>query len=188
MRRLFLLFVAFFATYYLWAQDVIFKSGDLYYTIRQMTYAPWEIAEVCALPNPDGYNYYYTSYPDLTEAIIPETVEYEGRPYPVTSIGFGAFKNSTNLKSVSIPNSVTMIWDDAFNQCNALTEINIPNSVEIIVPSISLSPLLYFLNSPVGIGHLETYINCHLSYKTPKVSKNVRPFLSPFCGSLSPHL
>ena len=132
MRRLFLLFVAFFATYYLWAQDVIFKSGDLYYTIRQMTYAPWEIAEVCALPNPDGYNYYYTSYPDLTEAIIPETVEYEGRPYPVTSIGFGAFKNSTNLKSVSIPNSVTMIWDDAFNQCNALTEINIPNSVEII--------------------------------------------------------
>ena len=132
MRRLFLLFVAFFATYYLWAQDVIFKSGDLYYTIRQMTYAPWEIAEVCALPNPDGYNYYYTSYPDLTEAIIPETVEYEGRPYPVTSIGYGAFKNSTNLKSVSIPNSVTMIWDDAFNQCNALTEINIPNSVEII--------------------------------------------------------
>ena len=132
MRRLFLLFVAFFATYYLWAQDVIFKSGDLYYTIRQMTYAPWEIAEVCALPNPDGYNYYYTSYPDLTEAIIPETVEYEGRPYPVTSIGYGAFKNSTNLKSVSIPNSVTIIWDDAFNQCNALTEINIPNSVEII--------------------------------------------------------
>ena len=133
MRRLFLLFVAFFATYYLWAQDVIFKSGDLYYTIRQMTYAPWEIAEVCTLPNPEGYSIYYNAaYHDLTEAIIPETVEHEGRPYPVTSIGFGAFKNSTNLKSVSIPNSVTMIWDDAFNQCNALTEINIPNSVEII--------------------------------------------------------
>ena len=156
MRRLFLLFVAFFATYYLWAQDVIFKSGDLYYTIRQMTYAPWEIAEVCTLPNPEGYSIYYNAaYHDLTEAIIPETVEHEGKTYPVTSIGYGAFHNSTRLKSVTIPSSVTMIWDEAFCRCDSLTTINIPNSVtDIGRMAFELCQSLTSLHIPEGVWQI----------------------------------
>jgi len=40
---------------------------------------------------------------------IPETVDYAGKTYSVTSIGFMAFYNCKDLTSVNIPNSVTAI-------------------------------------------------------------------------------
>ena len=63
---------------------------------------------------------------DLT---IPESVTFCGCPYPVTSIGTGAFRSCTGLTSVNIPNSVTSIGDSAFEGCSALTSVTIPNSV-----------------------------------------------------------
>ena len=52
--------------------------------------------------------------------------------YPVTSIGFQAFFNCTNLTSITIPNSVTSIGDAAFEVCLGLTNVTIPNSVTSI--------------------------------------------------------
>ena len=48
------------------------------------------------------------------EAIIPESVEYEGVSYIVSSIGGGAFSERDGLTSVSIPNSVKSIGARAF--------------------------------------------------------------------------
>src|SRR5512140_883590 len=41
---------------------------------------------------------------------------------PVTSIGGSAFRNSTNLTRVTIPNNVTNIGDIAFAFCSSLTD------------------------------------------------------------------
>ena len=49
--------------------------------------------------------------------VIPESVTYYGKPYSVTSIGYGAFYYCSDLTSVTIPNSVTSIGSEAFFYC-----------------------------------------------------------------------
>ena len=58
------------------------------------------------------------------DIVIPETVEYNGVSYSVTSIGAGAyyiyegaFFECSGLTSVTIPNSVTSIGNSAFRGC-----------------------------------------------------------------------
>ena len=64
--------------------------------------------------------------------VIPESVEYEGVSYAVTSIGSSAFAYDSGLTSVTIGNSVTSIGDYAFEECSGLTSVTIPNSVTSI--------------------------------------------------------
>ena len=59
------------------------------------------------------------------DVVIPESVEYEGVTYSVTSIGAGAFMGCTELTSLTIPPSLTEMWDDAIDGCSALQRINI---------------------------------------------------------------
>ena len=89
------------------------------------------------------------------EIVIPESVEYGGTIYSVTSIGedvfwccygltsvtignsvvsigSGAFWSCSGLTSVTIGNSVTSIGYAAFYSCSGLTSMTIPNSVESI--------------------------------------------------------
>ncbi|MBQ8257621.1 MAG: leucine-rich repeat domain-containing protein [Bacteroidaceae bacterium] len=64
---------------------------------------------------------------------IPESVEYNGVIYSVTTIGELAFYScGYNLTSVTIPNSVTTIGYYAFRDCSGLTSVTIPNSVTYI--------------------------------------------------------
>lgn len=62
---------------------------------------------------------------------IPAQVVYGGTTYPVSQIGFNAFKNQ-NFTSVIIPSSVENILDNAFEGCSKLKEITIPKSVKYI--------------------------------------------------------
>lgn len=66
------------------------------------------------------------------EVVIPETVEFEGATYRVTSIGDPAFGNCTGLTSITIPNSVTSIGEYSFINCSGLNSIAIPNSVTTV--------------------------------------------------------
>ena len=49
--------------------------------------------------------------------VIPEKVEYEGTEYSVTSIGYNAMNQCSDVTSVTIPNSVISIGNYAFNDC-----------------------------------------------------------------------
>ena len=63
---------------------------------------------------------------------IPESIEYNGEKYDVTSIGAGAFRHCSGLTSLTIPSSVTTIGGSAFYGCSGLTSLTIPSSVTSI--------------------------------------------------------
>ena len=86
-----------------------------------------ELAVNCYYEWDDPYNEYSGNL------VIPESVEYNGKTYKVTSILSMAFYGCRDLISVTIPNSVTTInGDEAFAKCYNLTSITIPNSVTFI--------------------------------------------------------
>ena len=57
------------------------------------------------------------------EVVIPETVEYQGTTYSVTSIRNSAFSICSDLTSVAIPNSVRSIGEEAFRDCSELLDV-----------------------------------------------------------------
>lgn len=74
-----------------------------------------------------SYDYEYTG-----NVIIPDSVAYGGKTFPVTSIGDYTFFGNTGVTSVTIPNSVKSIGVSAFGGCKGLVSITIPNSVTTI--------------------------------------------------------
>ena len=63
------------------------------------------------------------------DVVIPPTVVYNELTYTVTSIGYQAFKDCTDLTSVRLPENVVYILNEAFMNCSSLTSITIPSSV-----------------------------------------------------------
>ena len=120
-----LLLLALVATTSLWAYD--FQSGDLYYNITSDT-----TVEVT-------YQIYWScdNYKNLKDVVIPEKVTHDNITYLVTSIGEYTFSlpcdpSSSQISSITIPNSVTSIGEQAFSGCSSLTSITIPKSVTSI--------------------------------------------------------
>ena len=74
----------------------------------------------------------YDSSNKPTDVVIPNTIEYGGKNYSVTTIGQWAFYSCISLASIDIPNSVTTIGESAFASCESLASIDIPNSVTTI--------------------------------------------------------
>ena len=73
-----------------------------------------------------------TGYGDINnkkDLVLPETVEYNGATYTVTSIGNGAFARKNGLNSIVIPNTVVLIAESAFASNWGLASIEIPASV-----------------------------------------------------------
>ena len=67
------------------------------------------------------------------DLIIPESVNYEGNDYTVTTIGECAFLYCFYLTNLSIPNTVTTIEASAFAYCQGFTgDLVIPNSVTTV--------------------------------------------------------
>ncbi len=66
----------------------------------------------------------YNSYSG--DVVIPESFENDGMTYHVVAIGDNAFKGSTGLTSVTIPNTISWIGSNAFKGCMGLSSINLP--------------------------------------------------------------
>ena len=69
---------------------------------------------------------------DISTVNIPNTINYNGINYNITSIGAYAFEKCSSLESVVIGNCVTSIGYKAFYDCDSLTSVVIPNSVTSI--------------------------------------------------------
>ena len=79
------------------------------------------------------YDYYYDGYRGGCygkNLVIPETVSYNDRTFPVTQIGTSAFRDSY-AKSIILPNSITIIGSYSFQDC-WIEEMAIPDDVTVI--------------------------------------------------------
>lgn len=98
------------------------KIENLYYNLNSST----RTAQVT----------YYSSDPNLNmnyisgDLIIPSSVEYNGMIYSVTSISAYAFRECSDLRSVTIPPSVTSIGSYAFFNCTGLKKSAYPSNFE----------------------------------------------------------
>ncbi|MBR5085483.1 MAG: leucine-rich repeat domain-containing protein [Muribaculaceae bacterium] len=111
--------------------------------------------------NPDGVSVTLTGHVDgyyATGALnIPESVNYEGNDYAVTTIGNCAFMYCFYLTSLTIPNSVTTIEEGAFAYCSGFTgDLVIPNSVVTIEPSAFM--ICYGFDGDLILGNSLTTI------------------------------
>ena len=97
-----------------------FTVDDLIYRVND------DQASVTVIGHVDGYE-------ATGDLIIPESVNYGGHDYTVTTIGESAFLYCFYLTNLSIPNSVTTIEASAFAYCQSFTgDLVIPNSVTTV--------------------------------------------------------
>lgn len=85
--------------------------------------------------------------------ILPETVNYEGENFTVTSIAEGAFANS-KATDVVIPNSITEIGDEAFLGCDELVSVTLPLYITEIPRECFLGTGLVSVAIPDGVKRI----------------------------------
>lgn len=69
---------------------------------------------------------------EMKDVIIPESVPYEGKEYPVTQLEeYLCFGNNT-METLTLPDTIRELPKDAFSQCRALKEIVFPQHLERI--------------------------------------------------------
>ena len=104
----------------------------------------------------DNYSYSVTAPWQDYKKQIKKVVIMSG----VTSIGNWAFKDCSNLVSVTIPEGVTSIGNDAFLTCSNLTEVAIPEGVtQIGYRAFGYCGKLATINIPSSLISTDTYIS-----------------------------
>lgn len=103
------------------------------------------------------------NYPNMTSVQVPSSVNYNNTLYTVTSIGEYAFYQSSNLQSITIPNTITTIGFQSFVACHNLTSFNVPNSGIITIENYAFAGCgftsIVIPNTVVKIG-LRAFQNC----------------------------
>ena len=111
-------------------------------------------------------------------------------PDGVTSIGYGAFRDCSSLRSITIPDGVTRIDWYAFRGCSSLTSITIPDTVADIgegtfyyctnLTSMTIG------NSVTSIGYL-AFSNCEslTSITIPDSVTSIGDYVFRGCSSLT---
>lgn len=68
----------------------------------------------------------------IEELVIPETIDYNNKSYAVEVVGYKAFMDNLNIKSVSLSDNITYILEEAFKGCTNLEKVTLGNSVKSI--------------------------------------------------------
>lgn|GEM_PF-2378586 len=100
------------------------------------------------------------------DVVIPETVEFDGQIFRVTSIGIKAFNNCPDLTSVSLPYNINVINYMAFGNCPQLKEIVLPETMTLMdeyafygchqLQFIYISNTMPFTIEPASFGGINT--------------------------------
>lgn len=90
----------------------------------------------------DGLKYSTSSYGEevtvtgyttpVANLEIPETVEYEGTSYTVTTVGESAFEGNEVLTTIKFPETLTFISQMAFFNCTGIEKLEMPESMYYI--------------------------------------------------------
>ena len=127
-----LLSVAGMTKMYAYDFSAVCETGQtLYYNITDAQ--NHEVELTCPSANHFYYSWYGFAEP-TGDIILPETVQYEGNTFTVTSIGESAFYECEGLAGVlTLPNTVVSIGDYAFYGCKNFTgNLVIPEGVKKI--------------------------------------------------------
>ena len=117
--------------YYLLEADIYCKDGNItqpIYCGEDLTWA-FKDGTLTISGTGDMFDYHGTDAPWFGKSKRIENVVLQGG---VTSIGYYAFANCTNLKKATIPDGVTSIGEGAFTNCPSLESVTIPASVTSI--------------------------------------------------------
>ena len=94
-----------------------------------------EVIDMC--PNCELDIVYYPGSPDAAgDVVILDRFTVGTEEYMVTSIGYAAFRQNRNIKSVIIPETVTDIGGWAFYACESLTSVQLPSGLTQIAISL----------------------------------------------------
>ena len=93
---------------------------------------------------------------EMAKKLVEESVDgVVTIPEEITSIGFSAFKDCSNLTKINLPEGVTSIGFGTFQGCSSLTKINIPEGVtEIGYCAFDGCSNLTEINIPEGVTEI----------------------------------
>ena len=137
----------------------------------------------------DGFNSEWDEYSGAIT--IPASVTHKGKTYSVTGIGDHAFRQCSNLKSVTINSygsKIKRIGNDAFRGCSSLTSVSIPNSVTSIGDeafySCSSLNKVTIPNSVTSIGNYAFYDCSGMTTTIPNSVTSIGAYAFRGCSSL----
>ena len=102
-------------------------------------------------------------YSSKKEIVLPDSVDYKGKKYPVTEMTIRAFAQHSNLEKIKLPKSIISIGDQCFYYCTSLKSVIFSDSLATIGQSAfsgcSVLDSLNLPNSLTNIGH-EAFSGC----------------------------
>lgn len=111
--------------------DIYFgtKRVAAVYVDKKLAFQAYSVGLEYALSS-DGTYYTVSGTGEFAGGVLKIPSAYN--ELPVTEIGYGAFVDCINLKSVTIPNSITNLQAFAFDGCANLNRITITKNVAVI--------------------------------------------------------
>ena len=128
----------------------------------------------------------------LKYALIPDSVTYNWKKYPVTKIGNEAFNGykmgNDSLRAVQLPKTLVSIGNNAFVNCKRLKEMIVPSSVkEICASAFYGCDSIKKMSLPEGLEYIgeEAFYDCSQieDMEIPSTVKVLMPMA--FCGCSS---
>ena len=97
-----------------------------------------------------------------SEIVIPASIAWNAKKYPVTELGAKCFWGCTRLSSITIPSSVTSIGDGCFAYCSLVNNIIIPSSVTSLPDDCFLISGLTSITIPSSVTSIgkQCFLGC----------------------------